>query len=213
MLPLWNKVQERKRKLSTNVDGAESFKVQYTTIGMLIKAESEWIINFLCSISDCTPQHFIKIKKHDPDGLCNCVSMATQLEMRQKLSSDHQVKDIMWGVLQKLNTKYGERLASMANEVSLLGAINYLELSPHSVKTSDEQIVTDLDYGGTEANATLKAAGFTNLFHIKNLWLDMCAEFVKPGISGTKLSSFFNKGSGQTPNALTERVDIPDPKR
>ena len=75
VMPLWNKLQDRKRKLGhgAQIGGTATFKKVYTTLGQLIKEEPEWVITFLVAHTNCNIADFIKIKEHDKDGLTKLV--------------------------------------------------------------------------------------------------------------------------------------------
>ena len=112
MLPLWNKLQYRKREKDncTVADVSSKFKISYITFGNLVKKEQEWCITFIVSVTDCSPTDILRALTADKDAIAKILQTGTQMEMKQKLLVHHQIKDVLWCVLQSLHIRYGARL-------------------------------------------------------------------------------------------------------
>ena len=128
------------------------------------------------------------------------VNVSTQLEVKQKLEGDHTIKDVMWTTLQQLVNRYGNRIIGLKSVIGDDGSIDYLDLSPYVIQQDEEGTVSMMMFKTNHANDSIKQAGFGSDYGIRNIWLDMSAEFFKPHVGATKLANFFGKKQG--PKAL-----------
>ena len=207
-MPLWNKLQDRKRKLSdhANIKGATHFKMVYASLAALLKAEPEWAIKWILSVSDATPQTLLKAKAADKDAINKIFQGGTQMEMKQKLSSSMQVKDVMWAVLTKLHVHFGSRLQHLNQHISIMGLVDYLGLSPYEVKADAKTFaITELKFMGNVSDTEVSGARFTTSFQIKNVWVDGQAVFHKNLVSPTRLDSFWSKNNGPKSLAVVSK--------
>ena len=104
-------MQDRKRKLDSLAAGSGTFNIAYATLGQLIKNEQSWIIAWLNQHSNADEEGLLRVKTSDSkDGLNKLVTAATQLLPKQKLTHEHQNKEVMSLVLHRCWVRYGERL-------------------------------------------------------------------------------------------------------
>ena len=76
------------------------------------------------------------------------------------------------------------------------GSVDYLQLSPYDLTVDLEKKITKLEFFAIESDVDIAAAGFTDDFGVKTVWLDMQATLCKPHVAPTRLESFFVRGNG-----------------
>ena len=168
-------------------------------MGALIKGEAEWFINLLVHLSDASPQDLLRATGHDNDNIANLISLATHLEMRQQIVIDHRIKDVLWAVLAKLATRYGERLLTLKEFIDGAGQIDSLRFSLWAIVLDDEEVkMKNLSFKGIDSNGSFTTAGLTADFLVNGIWMDQCAELMKTGMSGAKLCSFSKRDWTET---------------
>ena len=127
MLPLWNKLQDRKRKLETSTGGTSRFAHVYTTLGQLVKNEQAFIIAWLVKRSNANEDEIMRTKTKDTkDGLMKLVTAATQLQAKQRLTTVHVDMELTTAVLDKCHGRYGQRLQDLQKHIKEDGEVAWI---------------------------------------------------------------------------------------
>ena len=165
----WNKLQERKRKISyqTGLTGGANFQVVYNTVANLVKNEQEWLTTWICANSDCTPTDLLKCKTADKDSIGKLIQAATQMMLKQTLLPEHRVKDILWAVMNQLHEVFGFRLKDIVKEGFMKeGVIDYLGISCYDLLSNEDGLITKLNYQEVESCVAIAEAKFNTDFGV-----------------------------------------------
>jgi hypothetical protein len=176
---------------------------KYGNFGTLFKEEKAFTISVLVSLSDLSPQDCLKMLEVPDEGAesnAKLVCAGTQLDLTTKCNDSHQIKDVVWKLLHKLHHRYHDRLDGCKGKgvMSSTCRLDLLAISPYSFKCDDQHFI-DINYNGTAPNApgfVFADLKLTVDYKIKHAWNDLQVSFIKPGLSPTKLESFWMKSTG-----------------
>ena len=124
MIPLWNKLLDRKRKLENLTTSPATFGQIYITLGQLVNHEQSCTVQWLIGHSNATEEDLLKVEANGiKEGLMKLVTAATQLHAKQKLTQDHLDKPLMTTVLDRCDARYGNRLQFLAKHINSNGNV------------------------------------------------------------------------------------------
>ena len=93
----------------------------------MVKHEQPFIISWLITNSNAKEEDIMRVKTNDTkDGLMRLVTAATQLQAKQKLSQEHQYKDIISMLMTRCKDRYGNRLMNLRQNIDPEGEVTWI---------------------------------------------------------------------------------------
>lgn len=117
--PLWNKLQDRKRKsmtLGVAFDGSAKFKKAHPTLRKLVEEEPEWVVFYLSSASDCSCEEIVGTVKHDSESLHKLLHASTQLAGTLRLTENLLLKNVLWQLFTSCSRVAGHKLKALKKD-------------------------------------------------------------------------------------------------
>jgi hypothetical protein len=195
------KVCERKRKrlesLSTSGDGT-LFKKKYTTLGKLVEAEPDWIIDYLVSVSDLKSVEWLMALSKEPLVLQMMLQLDTQLAMSLRLTQDMQISEVLRRYFGLLSTRFGSRLATLKKDTKYDKVTGLFDMRVINFRLSfTGEKLTSVVHTPTNAEAKITAGGIDKSFDMRFPFSDFTACLIKEPLAPTKVAlSFFPRKDG-----------------